>query len=78
MGVIEGYTNIVVNSEISENEKNYRLKVFTIVIIIKMLLVLFVGRFLWPRIMPQISTSIKPNPSFISLIGLIVIVNILF
>ncbi|MBG00931.1 MAG: hypothetical protein CL470_01525 [Acidimicrobiaceae bacterium] len=78
MGVIEGYTNIVVNSEISEDEKDYRLKVFTIVIIIKMLLVLFVGRFLWPRIMPQISTSIKPNPSFISLIGLIVIVNILF
>jgi len=78
MGFIEGYTNIVVNSEISEDEKDYRLKVFTIVIIIKMLLVLFVGRFLWPRIMPQISTSIKPNPSFISLIGLIVIVNILF
>ena len=78
MGVIEGYTNIVVNSEISEDEKDYRLKVFTIVIIIKMLVVVFVGRFLWPRIMPQISTSIKPNPSFISLIGLIVIVNILF
>jgi len=78
MGVIEGYTNIVIDTRLNEEEKDYRLKVFTVMIVIKLLLVLLVAKVLWPRVMPQISSSIKPNPSFMSLIGLIIIFNLLF
>ncbi len=77
MGIVEGYANIVVNTQITEEERNYRLKFFTMVIVIKLLLVLFVAKVLWPRVMPQISTCFKANPSFMTLIGLIVIMNLL-
>ena len=78
MGFVEGYANIMVNTQITEEERNFRIKFFTVVILMKVLLVLFVGKVLWPRVMPQISSSVKTNPSFMSLIGLIVIVNLLF
>ena len=78
MGVIEGYTNIVIDTRLNEEEKDYRLKFFTVMIVIKLLLVLLVAKVLWPRVMPQISSSIKPNSSFMSLIGLIIIFNLLF
>ena len=78
MGVIEGYTNIFIDTRLNEEEKDYRLKFFTVMIVIKLLLVLLVAKVLWPRVMPQISSSIKPNPSFMSLIGLIIIFNLLF
>ena len=78
MGVIEGYANIVTDSQLSEPEKDYRVKIFAMMIVGKLLLVLLVAKVLWPKVMPQISTSIKSNPSFMSLIGLVVIFNILF
>ena len=78
MGIVEGYANIVVNTQITEEERNYRLKFFTMIIVIKLLLVLFVAKVLWPRVMPQISSSVKTNPSVMALIGLIVIFNLLF
>ena len=40
MGVIEGYANIVSNTEFTEEQKNYHLKFFTLVIAIKLLLIL--------------------------------------
>jgi hypothetical protein len=78
MGVIEGYANIVTDSQLSEPEKDYRVKIFAMMIVGKLLLVLLVAKVLWPKVMPQLSTSIKSNPSFMSLIGLVVIFNILF
>ena len=78
MGVIEGYANIVSNTEFTEEQKNYHLKFFTLVIAIKLLLTLFVAKVLWPRVMPQISSGIKQNPSFLSLVGLMIIFNLLF
>lgn len=78
MGIIEGYANIVSNQEFNEEEKNYHLKIFALIIGIKLLLILFVGQVLWPRVMPQISSGIKQNPSFLSLVGLMLIFNLLF
>jgi len=78
MGVIEGYANIVTDSQLSEPEKDYRVKIFAMMIVGKLLLVLLVAKVLWPKVMPQLSTSIKSNPSFMSLIGLVFIFNILF
>lgn len=78
MGIIEGYANIVSNQEFNEEEKNYHLKIFALIIGIKLLLILFVGKVLWPRVMPQISPGIKQNPSFLSLVGLMLIFNLLF
>lgn len=78
MGYVEGYANIIANTQYSDEERNYHLKFFTVVILMKLFLVFIVAKVLWPRVMPQISSSVKTNPSFMALIGLIVIFNLLF
>ena len=48
-----------------------------IALLIKFLLILIVGKLLWPRVMPKLFKGVQANPSFLSLLGLSVIVNLL-
>jgi hypothetical protein len=54
------------------------MKWFLVHIIIILLSILFAAKVLWPRVMPQILPGIKQNPSFLSIIGLMILVRLLF
>ena len=76
MGIIEGFATVVLEEEEIEDQYNYQLRFFLLVLMIKLLLIYLVGKFLWPKVMPKISSSIKPNPGFLNLLGLSVIIHI--
>jgi hypothetical protein len=77
MGVIEGFTAVVANDSISEEEKKTQLMFLVFALLLKFLLILVVGKFIWPRVMPKLFKGVQANPSFLSLLGLSVIVNLL-
>ncbi len=78
MGVIEGFATIALDERNSDEERNLRIQLFAIILLIKLLLIVFVAKVLWPNVMPKISSGIKPNPSVMTLIGLFLIFNLLF
>ena len=76
MGIIEGFATVVLEEESLEEHYDYQLRFFLMVLMIKLVLIYLVGTFLWPKVMPKISSSIKPNPGFLNLLGLSLIIHI--
>ena len=77
MGVIEGFTTVIVNESISEEEKKNQLMFLVFALLLKFLLISIVGKLIWPHVMPKLFKGVQANPSFLSLLGLSVIVNLL-
>ena len=77
MGIIEGFTAVVVNEKLSEEEKKNQLLFLVFALLLKFLLILIVGKLIWPHVMPKLFKVVQANPSFLSLLGLSVIVNLL-
>ena len=77
MGIIEGFATFALETDVEENEYDYQLKFFVLVVVIKLLMIYVVSRFIWPRVMPSISSSIKSKPGFMNLLGLSLIINFL-
>ena len=59
MGVIEGFTNIVISDK-SQEEKNLMLKVLFFALLIKLLFIYIVAVFLWPYVMPKLFKGVTP------------------
>tara|TARA_B100000519_G_C14014933_1_gene330566 strand:+ start:279 stop:515 length:237 start_codon:yes stop_codon:yes gene_type:complete len=78
MGIIEGFATFALENDVEEETYDYQIKFLILVIAIKLLMVYVVGQFIWPRVMPSISSSIKSKPGFMNLIGLSLIINFLF
>lgn len=76
MGLLEGFTNIVVQ-EHSEGEKQKLYSLMFTVILIKIALIFVVSAFLWPRVMPNILPTVNSNPGFMNILGLSIILAII-
>jgi hypothetical protein len=72
MGLLEGFTNVVVQ-EHSEGEKQKLYSMMFMVILIKVALIYAVSAFLWPKVMPSIFPTVNANPGFMNILGLSVI-----
>ena len=78
MGIIEGFDTFALETDIEEDEYDYQIQFFVLVVAIKLLMIYVISRFIWPSVMPAISSSIKSKPGFWNLFGLSVIYSILF
>lgn len=78
MGVVEGFASFALETDVEEDDYEYQIKFFMLVLAIKFLMIYIVSRFIWPKVMPAISSSFKSNPGFLNLLGLTLIVNLLF
>ena len=76
MGLIEGFTNVVVQ-EHSEGEKQKLYSLMLTVVLIKIALIFAVSTFLWPRVMPNIFPTVNANPGFMNILGLSIIFAII-
>jgi len=77
MGVIEGFTNVMIDGSTTEEQKKEQVMFLLFALMVKFLLILVVGKLLWPRVMPKLFKGVQANPSFMSLLGLSIIVNLL-
>ena len=73
---IEKLTNIVIEEK-PIDQKRVELSLILFIVLIKFALIYFVSAFLWPRVMPEIFKNVKSNPSFTSLLGLSILINLL-
>lgn len=76
MNLLEKFTTVVVEEKSTE-QKKLEMSALLFVILVKFALIYLVATVLWPRIMPDLFKGVKPNPSFTSLLGLSVLVNLL-
>lgn len=77
MGVIEGFTTVMIDGSTTEEQKKEQVMFLVFALMVKFLLILVVGKLLWPRVMPKLFKGVQANPSFMSLLGLSIIVNLL-
>jgi len=75
MGLLEGFTNVVVQ-EHSEGDKQKLYSLMFTVVLIKVALIFVVSQFLWPKVMPVILPTVNANPGFWNILGLSVILGI--
>ena len=78
MGYLEGFTTVIVNDSITDEEKKKQIMFLVFALLLKFLLIFIVGKFLWPHVMRKLFKGVQSNPSFISLLGLSIIINLLF
>ena len=76
MQFLEKFTTVVVEEK-SNEQKKLEISALLFVILIKFALIYLVATVLWPRVMPKLFKGVTPNPSFMSLLGLSVLVNLL-
>jgi len=76
MGLLEGFTNVVVQ-EHSEGEKQRLYSLMFTVLLIKIALIYAVATFLWPRVMPNVFPTVNANPGFMNILGLSIIFAII-
>ena len=76
MGIIEGFTDMVVQ-EHSEGEKQKLYSMMFMVVLIKVALIYAVSAFLWPKVMPHIFSTVNANPGFLNILGLSIIFAII-
>ena len=76
MGVIEGFTNVMVSDK-TESQKKELYSLMIYILLIKVLFIFIVARFLWPAVIPGIFPGVNPNPSFLELVGLSITFSLL-
>lgn len=76
MGIIEAFGHGIMEEE--KNEKNvFQKNAFMIALVLIKLLFIYIVMLLWPRVMPKLFPSIVKQPTYISLLGLSVILALL-
>lgn len=76
MGLIEGFTNVVIE-ENKEEKSVFKKNMILIILLLIKLFFIYIVMLLWPRVMPSIFPSIVKQPKYISLLGLSVILSLL-
>lgn len=78
MNLIEGMTTIVMNkNDLDRRQSQREMNFLIIMFLVKLLSIALVSQVLWPRIIPEIFENVKPNPGFLNLLGLSIIVGLL-
>jgi hypothetical protein len=83
MGLVEGFAEFALENENHPGDEggstmSFQMKLFLLIVVIKVLMVYLVSQFIWPRFIPKIFTNVKANPGFGNLLGLVVIYYLLF
>jgi len=84
MGLVEGFAEFALENdthhedEVGRSTMSFQMKLFLLILVIKVLMVYLVSQFIWPRFVPKIFTNVKANPGFVNLLGLVVIYYLLF
>ena len=73
---VEGFTNVIVSDKTPE-EKNEIMKLLIIMIIIKIGFIAIVAFYLWPYVIPKLFKGVTPNPSFLQILALSVMLGML-
>ena len=76
MGIIEGFTNVAISKKEPE-EKNELMKVLFVAILVRLLFIYFVAVFLWPYVMPKLFKNVTANPTFLQILALSIMLNLL-
>lgn len=77
MGIIEGFTNVAISKKEPE-EKNELMKILFVAILVRLLFIYFVAVFLWPYVMPKLFKNVTANPTFLQILALSIMLNLLF
>ena len=62
----------------SKKKDNKLLKLLMVLLALRLIIIYLVATYLWPIVMPKISSSIKSKPGFVPILGLVLVVGILF
>ena len=73
---VEGFTNVIVSDKTPE-EKNEIMKLLIIMIIIKVGFIAIVAFYLWPYVLPKLFKGVTPNPTFLQILALSVMLGML-
>tara|TARA_A100001015_G_scaffold286177_1_gene354510 strand:- start:238 stop:471 length:234 start_codon:yes stop_codon:yes gene_type:complete len=76
MGVIEGFTDIVISDKPQE-EKNLLLKLLFFALLVKLLFIYIVAVFLWPYVMPKLFKGVVSNPTFLQVLALSIMLSMI-
>ena len=76
MTVIESFTNVT-TSNLSKDKKNELYQLLFYILLMKLFFIYLVAYFVWPRVMPQLFSGVNPNPTFIQLLGLSIMISLL-
>ena len=76
MGVIEGFTGIIISDK-SQEEKDLMLRILFFALLIRLLFIYIVAVFLWPYVMPKLFKGVTPNPSFLQVLALSVMLSMI-
>ncbi len=78
--LLEGFKNLLNNANKEHfNKEQFTQDVITILfVILSILLVVFVGRFLWDNVACCVLTICKPMPSYLHMFGLFILVDLLY
>jgi hypothetical protein len=81
MGVIEGFAEYALDSENIDSVveyKSFQMKLFFLIVFLRLLMIFIVSSFLWPKFVPKVFTGVKSNPGFMNILGIVIIYNLLF
>ena len=73
--VVEPFSTIIIEEE--EHRNIDLMNEFIFLLIIKVLLLLLVSNYLWPKVMPTIMPGINENPGFWNIFGLSLIIGLI-
>ena len=72
--VVEPFSTIIIEEE--EHRNIDLMNEFIFLLIIKVLLLLLVSNYLWPKVMPNIMPGVNENPGFWNIFGLSLIIGL--
>tara|TARA_B100001057_G_C22155310_1_gene683550 strand:+ start:60 stop:293 length:234 start_codon:yes stop_codon:yes gene_type:complete len=76
MGVVEGFTGIIISDK-SQEEKDLMLRILFFALLIRLLFIYIVAVFLWPYVIPKLFKGVTPNPTFLQVLALSVMLSMI-
>tara|TARA_Y100000389_G_scaffold104657_1_gene101562 strand:- start:5139 stop:5372 length:234 start_codon:yes stop_codon:yes gene_type:complete len=76
MGVIEGFTDVIISDKPKE-EKDLMLRILFFALLVRLLFIYIVTVFLWPYVMPKLFKGVTPNPSFLQVLALSIMLSMI-
>jgi hypothetical protein len=76
MRVIEGFTDVIISDKPKE-EKDLMLRILFFALLVRLLFIYIVTVFLWPYVMPKLFKGVTPNPSFLQVLALSIMLSMI-
>ena len=76
MRVIEGFTDVIISDKPKE-EKDLMLRILFFALLVRLLFIYIVTVFLWPYVMPKLFKGVTPNPLFLQVLALSIMLSMI-